>query len=101
MSEEKLTPKQRKAAVLQAAVELCKTVGIDRITRDEVARRAGVGHGTVTLYFNTMIQLRRAVARHGMSEYDPEILAQLLVHPTFKDKLSDFQRKTALQHLAV
>lgn len=100
MTEEKLNPKLRKRKVLEAAVELSRIFGVDHITRDAVAKKAGVGHGTVTLYYNTMTQLKRAVARQAISESDPEILSQLLVHPLYRKKLSQAHKRIALDHLA-
>jgi DNA-binding transcriptional regulator YbjK len=100
MTEEKLTPKQRKRKVLEVAVEHARICGIHQVMRQSVADDAGVGAGTVSLYFNTMGQLRRAIARHAMLNMDPEILSQLLVDPAFKKKLSQAHKNTALKFLA-
>ena len=100
MPEDKLTPKERKRLVLEVAVQHARKSGIHQVMRSSVASAAGVGAGTVSLYFNTMGQLRRAIARYGMTHNDPEILSQLLTDPQFKKKLSPDHRKIALQHLA-
>ena len=100
MTEEKMTPKQRKRKVLEAAVEISREYGFHSVTRGAVAVRAGVGDGSVSLYFNTITQLRRAVARHATRHNDPIILSQLLVAPAFKKKLSQAHKSTALEYLS-
>lgn len=95
-----MNSKYRKKQILEAATELCRNVGFDKMTRDGVAELAGVGNGTVTLYFNTMTQLRRAVVRRAEHQSDPFILGQLLASPTYKKRLSADNLVIALRHLA-
>jgi AcrR family transcriptional regulator len=49
------------ARILDAAEELLVSYGYQRITVDEVARRAGVGKGTVYLYWPSKLELFGAV----------------------------------------
>lgn len=100
MNEDKLTTKQRKRKILEVAVSHAQISGIHQITRQGVADAAQVGAGTVSLYFNTMGQLRRSVARHAMRHNDPAILAQLLVDPSFKKKLSQAHKSIAFDYLS-
>jgi len=78
MSEKRMQPKERRAAILTAAVELARVEGYNRITREGVANAAGVSPGLVSQYFNTMAQLRRALIRHAINAEPPvlEIIAQ-------------------------
>jgi len=70
------TPAARKGQILLAAVELAKEVGYNKMTRDDIAIKAGVSMGLVTHYFETMIQLRRDVMRYARNNDIPEIIAQ-------------------------
>ena len=79
MSEKRMQPKERRAAILTAAVELARAEGYNRITREGIAKAAGgVSEGLVSQYFNTMAQLRRALIRHAIKANPPvlEIIAQ-------------------------
>lgn len=72
----RLKPEIRRAQILQHAVEAARDHGYQRITRDEVARRAGVSVGLVTRYFTTMPQLKRSVMRFAVRNEILEIIAQ-------------------------
>lgn len=72
----RLKPEIRRAQILEFAVQAAREHGYQRITRDDVARRAGVSTGLVTRYFNTMPQLKRAVMRYAVRHEILEIVAQ-------------------------
>lgn len=84
---------ERKAAILAAAVEEAKEQGYQWITRDAVARRAGVGAGSVNVAFGRMVELKRAVLREAVARRIVEIVAQGLAdgHPIAKDAPSDLK----------
>lgn len=63
-------------AVLDAAVVEARTMGLQRIRRDTVARRAGVAAGTVNNAFGNMSGLREAVMREAVSKEHLDIVAQ-------------------------
>jgi AcrR family transcriptional regulator len=75
-------PVERLERVLDTATDLLVRWGYQRVTIDEVARRAGIGKGTVYLHFRTKEALFLAVllrAHHGVMdgivariEADPE-----------------------------
>ena len=74
--------------ILEAAAEAYADVGPD-VTIDEIARRAGVGHGTVFRRFPTKDALRAAVIRTRLDE----LLAQaqdLLEKPDAGAALEEF-----------
>lgn len=76
----KLQPKERREIILKAAIELARRDGYNKITRDNIAKQAGMANGTVTLYFKTMTQLRRALMRAAIAGEVLEIIAQGLAH---------------------
>ena len=69
----------RRDAVLAAAIELAVRDGFHSITRDDVARQAGVGAGTVNLYYGTVPQLKRDVMRAAIRQKVLPIIAQGIV----------------------
>lgn len=74
--------------ILEAASEAYAELGPD-VTMDEIARRAGVGHGTVFRRFPTKDALRAAVIRARLDE----LLAQaheLLAQPDVGAALEEF-----------
>ncbi len=59
----RMTPKARKRQLLDAAVELAKVHGADKITRVMVADATGTSEGLVNRYFTDRDGLRAAVKR--------------------------------------
>lgn len=86
---------ERKAAILAAAIEEAKDQGYQWITRDAVAKRAGVGAGSVNVAFGRMVELKRAVLREAVASRIVEIVAQGLAdqHPIAKDAPSDLKQE--------
>lgn len=80
MSKKRKNPEARKDEILKAAVELAVEVGYNTMTRDAIAIHAGVSMGLVTHYFETMVQLKRAVIRAAITQEIPEIIAQGLAN---------------------
>lgn len=80
VSKTRVDPKLRRQQILDAAVEISKTEGYHRVTRDSIARTAGVSMGLVSRYFNTMPQLRRCIMRYAISNDIAEIVAQGLAN---------------------
>lgn len=71
----RMTPKERKAAVLDAALITAEKVGFVQMRTCDIAAAAQCGHGTVTLYWGTMPQLRRAVMRAAIKQERLKIIA--------------------------
>jgi len=65
--------------ILTAAMLLAeKDRGFSKLTRDGVAKRAGVAAGLVTYYFKSMPKLRSAVVRKAIEEQNLPILGQAI-----------------------
>ncbi len=69
-------PALRKNQILNVALTLSIKKGYHKITREDIAKEAGVSPGLVSRYFNTMVQLRRAIIRAAINQNIPEIIAQ-------------------------
>ena len=72
-----------RAKVLAAAMSIAREKGYRHITRNDLAARAGVGAGTVNLYFKTMNELRDEVLRQAVAGSEFKIISQGLAaaHP--------------------
>lgn len=69
------------ARILDAAEELLVNYGYRRITVDEVARRAGVGKGTVYLYWPSKLDLFGAVLTRDAARLVEDQLAAIRTDP--------------------
>jgi len=69
------------ARILDAAEELLVSYGYRRITVDEVARRAGVGKGTVYLYWPSKLELFGAVLTRDAARLVSDQLAAIRADP--------------------
>jgi hypothetical protein len=76
VTKARANPELRKCSILDAAVDISRSLGYANISRQQVADRAGVSTGLVTKYFGTMQQLRRAIIRAAIAREIPEIIAQ-------------------------
>ena len=83
MTTKRLTPKERKAQILNAALVVAERRGYMNIERSDVAKQAGTSEARVSQLFNTMIQLRKAVMRRAVHVENYTIIAQGL---TVKDR---------------
>lgn len=61
LSRREVLTKFRTEEILDAAIEQIGREGMERVTMDRVARRAGVAKGTVYLYFKDKSELKTAV----------------------------------------
>ncbi|MBB4931125.1 AcrR family transcriptional regulator [Lipingzhangella halophila] len=72
---------QRAERILDAAAELLIAWGYRRVAIDEVARRAGVGKGTVYLHFSTKEALFLTVLLRSHAAMGEQILAGMRADP--------------------
>lgn len=67
---------KRNSTILEAAVKLAEDEGYQWITRDMVARAAGVSVGSVNNAFGRMIELKRAVMAEAVKREIVSIVVQ-------------------------
>lgn len=72
----RLTPAQRRAQILEAAVELAGTSHYARITRQAIADEAGIAPTLVTHYFGTMTRMRRDIMRYAVRNECLRVIGQ-------------------------
>jgi len=95
------SPKLRKRQILDAAITVSVKHGYQHITREHVAKCAGISEGLVTRYFNTMVQLRRDVMRAAIRDGKYKIVAQgLAANDKQARKAPDELKAEALTYLA-
>ncbi len=101
LASKRLDPKVRKEEILAVAVAQASKVGLNGLRRDDVAKAAGVANGLVSRYFNTMLQLRRAVIRSAVHTENLALIAQgLAMREPEAMKASDELKKKALATLS-
>lgn len=66
----------RREQILSAAMEIALDTGFNSLTRDGVAKHAGVAMGQVNHSFDKMSQLRHAVMRRAVKLEHLSIIAQ-------------------------
>jgi AcrR family transcriptional regulator len=71
----------REERILDAAGELLLTFGYRRVTVDDVARRAGVGKGTVYLHWSSKLELFAAVLLRDVASIVEAQLAAMRADP--------------------
>ena len=73
MMEKTRDEQSKREVILLAAVEVFSENGFHDARVEEIARRAGIGKGTVYQYFSTKKHLFQEVLREGMEYYEQEI----------------------------
>lgn len=77
-----VTTAGRADRILDAAAELLVAHGYRRVTVDEVARRAGIGKGTVYLHFATKEQLFLTAVLRSQSRWTARFLEEVRADPS-------------------
>lgn len=72
----RMKPADRKQAILEAALKATETHGFGAVRQKHIAEVAACSYGTVSLYFNTMPQMRRAIMRAAIKSNIVNIIAQ-------------------------
>ncbi len=94
-------PQTRRESILDAAIDLSKTRGYNRITRDEVATRAGVSSPLIGTYFPRMADLRKAVIQAAISREIVEVIAQgLTINDNHAIELNEELRFKVMTYLS-
>lgn len=68
--------REKKAAILVAAVQIAERYGFSRMPRSLVAEEAGCSETLVSFYFSTMARLKRDVMRAALREGRLKIIAE-------------------------
>lgn len=76
MTTIRMKPAERKEAILQAAMTAAAAHGFANVRQKDIAEVANCSYGTVSLYFNTMPQMRRAIMRCAIKTDNIAIIAQ-------------------------
>lgn len=72
----RLSPDDRRAAILSAAVDLAVREGYRALTRDKVAEEAQTSTGLVSRYFYHMDLLRAAVLDEAVKRHDVRLVTE-------------------------
>lgn len=98
----RMAPADRKAQLLDVAVELARKNGFANLRMLHISQSADCSNATVVGYFKTMVQMKRAVMRAAISREVLPIIAEgvAMRDPVAKKACPDLQRK-ALATLTV
>lgn len=89
MSREK-SKEQRRATIIRAAAEAFKDRRFDEVKLDEIAKRAGVGKGTLYLYFKNKEELFVELAGAGTTEMATRIREITAMDVPYRERLALF-----------
>lgn len=81
----RLHPDDRRASILTAAIEWADTNGFTKLTRDAVAKAAGVSPALVTFYFWHVTELKRVVMEEAVNR---EVLSIILTGIALGDPIA-------------
>ena len=86
--------------ILETASKLVRTHGLQRVTREAIARKVGCASGTINYYFKSMAALRDAIVVAAIKAEDVSVLAKAFGegHPAV-DKLPAALRAKVANHL--
>lgn len=100
MRERKI-PAERKQELLEVAIELAKEVGYSHLTRNGIARKAGVAYGLVTAYFKNIDNLKRLVIKESIKQEILPIIAQALARKeSLTNRLDPNLREKVIRYLS-
>ena len=72
----KMEVRERKAQILAAALMVCQTASYARVTREQIAARAGCPPTLISYHFGTMPSLRRDIMREAIRAECLPVIAQ-------------------------
>lgn len=94
-------PEIRKQQIVEAALQVALKVGYKKITRKEIAEKAGVSAGLITNYFTPMEILKNEVLILAVRKEIIEIIAQGVgVRDPITRNLPNKLKKKVLKYLA-
>src|ERR1700759_2274669 len=89
-------PDDKRARLLDAALDLFETRGFDGVAVPQIAAKAGVAVGPVYRYFATQEALVNALYRHWKGAYNAIILAPLPPGLEPRDKFTTYWQRMML-----
>ncbi len=102
MKNKRLTPEARGDMLLNVAIDLAAKHGLANVTRDQIAAKAKVAAGLVTLRLGTMKEMRRTIMRNAVTrEILPIIAEGLATRDRFALEAPEDLRQRAAAHSAV
>ena len=68
--------KEREQQILTAALDIAKTTGYTRVTREQIAAKVGITPAVITNCFGTTVALRRDIMRAAVRHKVLPVIAQ-------------------------
>lgn len=76
MKQTRMKPEARKEEILTAALAIASMSHYLKVTREQIARKAGVSATAVQYHFHTMCQLRKELIRAAIKRECLPVIAQ-------------------------
>ncbi len=93
-------PTDRKAAILDIALVLARSIGYKHVTREAIGERVGCAPSLISAYWGTMPQMRRAIMSAAVARRDLAVIAQGLTSGDSKAKTAPADvKREALERL--
>lgn len=97
MSNNRLPPKERTELMLDVALKLAAEHGLASITRNQIAKEAGVAPSLVTWRLGTMDNMRRSVMRRAVKTENLAVILQgIMIKDPYAMKASPDLRERAI-----
>ena len=97
----RMKPADRQKQILDAAIVVAERIGFANVRQVDIATEAQCGFGTVSRYFNTMKQMRRAIIREAIQRKSLIIIAAGLgINDPDAQKAPDDLKRKAVSLLA-
>ncbi|AFS77388.1 transcriptional regulator, TetR family [Gottschalkia acidurici 9a] len=94
--------KDKRSSILQACIKVFSQKGYHKATIEDIANEAGIGKGTVYLYFSSKKELFEQMIEYSLDRYYSGINEILLKDITIRERLIElakFHHKYLLQYI--
>lgn len=91
-----------KAGILSAAMQVANLQRYNKVSREDIAKRAGVAESLVSYYFKSMKKLRDAMVERAVETDNLKLIGQALAdkHPIAKRATKAVREAAVLELLA-
>lgn len=96
---QRLSPSDRAERIMLAATEIAIQEGYPAVTREGVARTAGVSPALISHYMGSVGELQHRVIARAIADRDPRIVAQAMIrdHPLVRGSFIDDELRRVTQ----
>ena len=102
MKQTRMKPEARKEEILSAALIIASNSHYTKVTREQIATKAGVSGPAVQYHFKTMTQLRKELMRAAVKQECLPVVAQgYMAKDPFVLRASEDLRRRAIESIGL